>query len=441
MNALIARFFNLSGRGTTVRREFIAALTTFATMSYVLAVHPAILADAGLDRAVMITCTALAAGIFSIVMGLMANLPIAQAPGMGSNALFAYTIVLVMGVPVEAALGLTFWSGVIFLIMTVTGIRKLLLDAFPNDLKIALTVGIGLFLMFIGLKNAGIVVSAPAPVLISVGSMHHASVLLAALGVPAMLVLTHFRVPGGILLVIAAITIVGLFIPGENGQNLTQLPTAVVSTPVPIDSIFLSFDLLYLWENFAFAFPVLLSLVFIDLFSSLVAIHAMVIRAGLDKSDRKEKQVFQALNADAIATIGASALGTSTTNVFGESAAGIEAGGRTGLTAIFVGLFFMLALFINPLLMIIPAHATAPALILIGVLMFTEIKHINFDNLALAGPAILCMILMMVTSISDGLAMGLISYVLIRTFTGNIRKVSVMSWILSASFTAYYIII
>lgn len=441
MTSWLHNFFKLHERNTTVRREFVAALTTFATMSYVLAVHPSILADAGFDRAVMITCTALAAGIFSIVMGMMANLPIAQAPGMGSNALFAYTIILVMGVPPEAALGLTFWSGVIFLIMTVTGIRRMLLDAFPDDLKTALTVGIGLFLMFIGLKNAGIVVDAPAPVLISVGDLKNPAVLLACLGVPAMLVLTHLRVPGGILMVIAAITTIGFFITGTSGASLTSMPAAYVSEPVSISSLFLAFDLVYLWKNFAFAFPVLLSLVFIDLFSSLVAIRAMVVRAGLDDGQKHSKQMYKALSADAIATIGASAIGTSTTNVYGESAAGIEAGGKTGLTAVFVGLFFMLALFINPLLMIIPAHATAPALILIGVLMFTEVKHIHFDNLALAGPAILCMILMMVTSISDGLALGLISYVVLRALTGKIYKISLMSWILSASFIFYYIII
>ncbi|WP_317930072.1 NCS2 family permease [Halioxenophilus sp. WMMB6] len=435
------QFFKISQRGSSLRQEFIAALTTFATMSYVLAVHPSVLADAGMDRATMITCTALAAGIFSILMGVMANLPIAQAPGMGSNALFAYTIILVMGVPWQAALGLTFWSGVIFFLMTVTGVRRLLLEAFPNDLKTALTVGIGLFLMFIGLKNAGIVVAAPAPVLIAVGDLKNPAVLLAAIGVPAMVLLAHKKVPGGILMVIAAITAIGWFIPNSSGGTLTAVPDAIVSKPVSSTSLFMAFDLGYLWKNFAFAFPVLLSLVFIDLFSSLVAIRAMCIRAGISEGANNSKPIYRALAADAIATIGASAIGTSTTNVYGESAAGIESGGRTGLTAIFVGLFFLLALFVNPLLMIIPAHATAPALILIGILMFTEVRHIQFDNLALAGPAILCMILMMVTSISDGLALGLISYVIIRVLSGQVFKVSPMSWLLAASFGLYYLLI
>lgn len=435
------RFFKISERGSSFKTEFIAALTTFATMSYVLAVHPSILADAGMDRATMITCTALVAGIFSIVMGLLANLPIAQAPGMGSNALFSYTIILTMGVPWEAALGLTFWSGVVFFILTVTGLRKMLLDAFPDDIKMALTVGIGLFLMFIGLKSAGLVIAAPAPVLLTIGNLDSTATLLAALGVPAMLVLTHLKVPGGILLVIVSITLISFGLSDGDGNTLLQAPSAVVSAPNSIDSIFFALDLMYLWNHFAFAFPVLLSLIFIDLFSSLVAIKAMTLRAGLDTKEKGEKQIYRALTADAIATMGASAIGTSTTNVFGESAAGIESGARTGLTAIFVGIFFLLAIFLNPVLMIIPAHATAPALILIGVLMFTEIRHINFQKLDVAGPAILSMTLMMVTSISDGLALGLISYLFVQICQGNIKQIPVISWILALSFISYYALI
>ena len=434
---MLDQFFKISERGSSYKTEFIGALTTFATMSYVLAVHPSILADAGMDRAQMITCTALAAGIFSIVMGLLANLPIAQAPGMGSNALFAYTIILTLGVPWQAALGLTFWSGVVFFILTVTGVRKLLLDAFPDDLKTALTVGIGLFLMFIGLKSAGLVVAAPAPVLVGIGDLTQASTFMAAIGVSLMLVLVKKRVPGGILLVIAAITLAGFFISSSNGTPLTQMPASITSAPVSISGIFMALDIFYLWEHFVFAFPVLLSLVFIDLFSSLVAIRAMAIRAGIPG----ERHVHKALSADALATMGAATLGTSTTNVFGESAAGIESGARTGLTAILVGCFFLLALFFNPILLIIPAHATAPALILIGVLMFVEIRHIDFQNMDVAGPAILSMCFMMVTSISDGLAFGLLSYVLIQLIQGKAKTINPIAWILSFSFILYYALI
>ena len=437
MRARLDQFFKITERGSSVKTEFIGGLTTFATMSYVLAVHPSILADAGMDRATMITCTALAAGIFSILMGLLANLPLAQAPGMGSNALFAYTIILTLGVPWQAALGLTFWSGVVFFVLTVTGIRKKLLDAFPDDLKTALTVGIGLFLMFIGLKSAGIVVAAPAPLLVTVGDFTLAPTFLAALGVSLMLILVQKRIPGGILIVIAAITAVGFFIPGADGNMLTSMPESIAAAPVSISAIFLALDFGYLWEHFVFAFPLLLSLIFIDLFSSLVAIRAMSIRANVPG----ENPIHRALSADAIATVGASVMGTSTTNVFGESAAGIESGARTGLTAIFVGLLFLIAVFLNPLLMIIPAHATAPALILIGILMFSEIRHVDFQNIAVAGPAILSMTLMMVTSISDGLAIGLLSYVFIQIFQGNIKLINPVAWVLAGSFILYYVMV
>ncbi|MEE4661363.1 MAG: NCS2 family permease [Halieaceae bacterium] len=431
------QWFRISERGSSIRIEFLAALTTFATMSYVLAVHPIIMADAGMDRAQVLTVTALVAGCFSILMGLMANLPIAQAPGMGANALVAYTIILAMGVPWQAAMGMVFWSGVFFLILTVTGVRKLLLVAYPGPLKSALTAGIGLFIMFIGLRGAGILVRAPEPLFIMVGDITSPAVLLPLLGIPLVIGMMARKVPGAIILCITLLTIVGLFVPGERG-SLTPLPQGVIARPADISSLWMALDIGYLWSNFPQAFPVLTSLVFMDLFSSLAAMNAMCQRADLVDENGDMLNPNQALSADALATIGASIAGTSTTNCFGESAAGIETGGRTGLVAIFVGLMFFLAVFINPLVIIIPPQATAPALVFIGLLMFTEVQSIDYSDTVSAGAAILTFILMAVTSIGDGMALGLLIYIAGMLLTGRAREVHMLAYILGVAFGAYY---
>ncbi|MFT7218826.1 MAG: AGZA family xanthine/uracil permease-like MFS transporter [Candidatus Azotimanducaceae bacterium] len=407
-------------------------------MAYVLAVNPMILAEAGMDRGEMITATAIAAGVFSLLMGLLANIPLAQAPGMGANALFAYTLVLSQGIPWEAALGLVFWSGVVFLILTLTGVRQILLHAFPADLKSALTVGIGLFIAFIGIKNAGLVAPAEMPLLIVMGDLSSPGVLLALFGLVFIVSLMRLQVAGAILIGVSLLTIIGLWLPSASGVPLTTPPDAIFSTPIPLDKLFLSLDFTYLWYNFGTAFPALLTLVFLDLFSSLVAMNAMCQRAGLTDSNGDMENPTLALSVDACATIGASLLGTSTTNVYAESSAGIESGGRTGLTAMYVGLFFLVAMFITPLILIIPAEATAPALMIIGILMFSEVRHIQFEDLTTAAPSVIAIFLMPITSISDGLALGLISYVSIMLMTGRYREMSWLTYLLAGTLGAYY---
>ncbi len=439
MNESLDRFFQLSARGSNWQRESLAALTTFATMAYVLAVHPMIMADAGMDRAQVITVTALVAGVFSILMGVMANVPIAQAPGMGSNGLVAYTIVLGMGISWQAALGLVFWSGVIFLILTVTGIRKILLEAYPADLKRALTAGIGLFIMFIGFKTAGIVVDAPAPSLLALGSPQDPAVFLALVGIPLTMALMAMKIPGAILLSIGLLTFAGFFVPvGE--ASLVTVPENFFAVPAPIDDLWMALDISFLWNNLGVAFPALLSLVFIDLFSSLAAANAVCQRAGLVDDENNMINPTRTLAADAIATIGASMAGTSTTNVYGESAAGVESGGRTGLVAIGVGVLFLLAVFLNPLLLVIPPQATAPALVIVGLVMFSEVSEIDFSERIIAGSATVTVLLMALTSISDGMAIGLMIYVAAMLAVGRIREVHWMAILLSLSFVAYYLI-
>jgi len=433
-----ADFFRLHERGTSIGTEAIAGLTTFATMAYVLAVNPAILADAGMPRAELITATALAAGIFSIVMGVMANIPLAQAPGMGANALFAYTLVLAQGIPWQGALGLVFWSGVIFLILTLTGIRQVLLNAFPGPLKYALTVGIGLFIAFIGVKNSGLVQAADQPLLVALGDLNNPGVWLTLSGLVITLALMRLRVTGAILIGIASVTAVGAFVT-VNGVSITQPPTAWAAIPQLPSEIFAQLDLMFVWREFDRALPGLLTLVFLDLFSSLVAMNAMCQRAGLVDENGDMHHPKRGLSADALATIGASVLGTSTTNVYAESAAGIESGGRTGVTAIVVGLLFCASLLISPLILIVPQQATAPALMIIGILMFSEVRHISFDDLALGAPAVLTIFLMPLTSISDGMAFGLLLYVLIMLLTGRARQVNWLSYVLAAVLAAYYV--
>ncbi len=436
-------YFLVSQRGSNLKKEVLAALTTFATMAYVLAVHPLIMADAGMDRAAVITITALISCLFSILMGLMANLPIVQAPGMGANGLFAYSIVLLMGVPLEAAFGLIFWSGTFFLILTLTGIRRMLLDAFPHALKCSLTAGIGLFIMLIGLKGAGIVIGAPAPTLVQIGNIADPAVMLSIAGIALVMGLMARKVPAALLIAIVSITIAGLFVPSSSDAvaKVTQMPTAIFSAPVSFSQYFMTLDFGYLWKNFGSAFPVLLTLIFFDLFSSLAAMNAMCQRAGLVDEENNMIKPTQALSADALATMAAGIMGTSTTNCYGESAAGIETGGRTGLVAIFVGLFFFLALFINPLLMVIPVQATAPALVFIGLLMFAEVSKIDYQDLVMSGSATMMLIIMAITSISDGMAMGMIIYVAGMMITGRAREVHPLSYILAVCFVFYYIFV
>ncbi len=437
MISWLDRHFQMTARGSNWRTEAIAACTTFATMAYLLAVHPMIMADAGMDRAQVITVTALVAGFFSILMGLMANVPIAQAPGMGSNTLVAYTLVLAMGYSWQAALGLVFWSGVIFLLLTVTGVRRILLEAYPADLKRALTAGIGLFIMVIGFKTAGILVEAPAPSLVTLGNMKAPSTLLALAGIPLAMSLIVLKVPAAILLSIAALTVIGFFVPhGE--AALVRVPDQWLAQPVAPVDLWMALDLRYLWQNMGQAFPALLALVFIDLFSSLAAANAVCQRAGLVDADNNMREPTRVLSADALATMGAAVAGTSTTNVYGESAAGVESGGRTGLVAIGVGVLFLLALFINPLLLIIPPQATAPALVIVGLIMFSEIRAIDFSNLPVAGAAVVTLLLMALTSISDGMAIGLMIYVVTMLATGRARQLHWMAVLLSLVFLAYY---
>ena len=440
MTALLNRLFALERHGVTVRGEVLAGLTTFAAMAYILAVNPSILEATGMERAGLVTVTGLAAALGCFLMAALTNYPIALAPGMGTNAYFAFVICLGMGVPWEAALALTFWNGVIFVLLSVTGFRKQLAESLPDGVKIGIQVGIGFFIAFIGLKNVGIVVNNDAT-LVQIGDVSSPGALLVLGGVVLMTWLTLKRVPGAILLAVAAISLLGLVIPSgsEAGGMITALPSGVVSAPAAIDQTFFALDWLYPFTNLQAALPVLLTLLILDMFDSIGTLVGVSRRAGMLDENGKMPKMGRALTADALATMGGAVLGTSTTTSYIESAAGVESGGRTGLTSVVVGLCFLLALLFTPLLVAIPAVATAPALVIVGVFMAQGLKALEFDDLAEVTPAFLTMLMIPLTfSITEGIGLGILSYVAIQALRGKWSTVPWLTWVIAVLFIAHY---
>jgi AGZA family xanthine/uracil permease-like MFS transporter len=437
--SLLDRFFQLSARRTDVRTEVIAGLTIFATMAYVLAVNPFVLSQGGMPLLPMITVTAVATAVSCIAMGLIANYPLALAPYMGSNAYFAYQVCLGMKIPWEAALGFTFYNAILFFILAATGVREMFIRAFPPYLRSGIMAGVGLFIAFIGLRNAGIVVADPAT-FVGLGNLDSAPCLLALAGVVMISLLLLHRFSMAIILTIVAVTVAGLFLHGADGKPITPMPTGFVSLPVSMAPLFLHLDFAYPFHHFQQSFPVILALLFTDYFCCFASQIATCQRAGLIDKDGNLPNMRRALCVDAGAAGVGALLGTSTTGVYLESAAGVEAGGRTGLTVIVTGLCFLVALLFNPLIAIIPAAATAPALIIIGVFMMQDLTKQNFGDLESATPAIITTVLMPLASISDGIAIGFIVHVAMQIGLGKFRQLPVFSMILAALFLAHYVL-
>lgn len=437
---IIEKLFRLRENQTTIRREIIAGLTTFAAMSYILVVNPGILSATGLDFQGLITVTALAAAFGSLAMALLTNYPIALAPGMGLNAYFTYTVVLTQGIPVEAALGLVFWNGILFLGLSLTGVRARIANAIPTSLRIGVQCGIGLFIAFIGLQNAGLVIDHPVT-LVTLGDLSNPGPLLALAGLLLMVFLVYREVPGAIVLGILALTFVGLLLPTVGGGSITPAPRGLVSAPRGIEETFLKLDLLYLFKYFNEVWPILLALLFVDLFDTIGTLIGVSRRANLlDREDNLPK-MSRALTADAAATTLGALLGTSTTTSYVESAAGVEAGGRTGLTSVTVAICFLLALIFTPLLTIIPPEATAPALILVGIFMVHGMSRLDFDDLTEVAPAFVTMLAMPLTySISEGIGLGFITYVVVKGTTKRSSEVSLLTAILALVFLLHYLL-
>ncbi|GAA3998178.1 NCS2 family permease [Comamonas faecalis] len=420
----IERVFKLQEHGTNVRTELIAGLTTFLTMAYIIFVNPSILGDAGMPKDAVFVATCLIAALGTAVMAFYANYPIAMAPGMGLNAYFAYAVVLHMGFTWQAALGAVFVSGCLFLVVTLTGIRRMIIDGIPQSLRFAITVGIGLFLALIALKSAGIVVGSEAT-LVTLGDLHQPSVILASLGFLLMVALDRLRVRGAILIGIIAVTVASFFFGGNQFHG-------IFSAPPSIEPTFLQLDIkTALTKGFL---NVVLVFFLVELFDATGTLMGVARRAGLlvpGKMDRLSKSLL----ADSAAIFAGSLLGTSSTTAYVESASGVQAGGRTGLTALTVSVLFLACLFIAPLAGVVPAYATAPALFFVGCLMMRDLTEIDWDDSTETIPAAITALMMPFTySIATGLACGFISYALIKLCTGRVREVHWMVWIIAALF-------
>jgi AGZA family xanthine/uracil permease-like MFS transporter len=433
---MLKRFFKLDQAGSTVGRELQAGLTTFAAMAYILVVNPDILANTGMDKGALVTVTALTAAVATTIMALMTNYPLALAPGMGINAFFTFTICLTNKVPWQQALGMVFVNGVIFLLLSVTGVREKIVRAIPYALKIAITCGIGLFIAFIGLKNGGVIVADQATY-VSHGDFTSPPVALCLAGIVLTTVLVARRVPGAIVLSIALITLAGFIVPAGAGKTVTPIPSAIFSLPASMAPVFLklSFGFLKSWSAFQAALPLILTLLLVDMFDNIGTLIGVTKRAGYLDKDGHLPGAGRALVADSCATLLSALFGTSTVTSYIESASGVEAGGRTGLTTITTAALMLLALFLTPLILIVPAAATAPALVVVGIFMMQSVVEINMADFQIAAPAVITILAIPLTfSIAQGIGLGLISAALLALLTGKPRGFTPVGYAIAVVF-------
>lgn len=434
---MLQRLFKLEQHGTTPGREVQAGCTTFAAMAYILAVNPAILAAAGMPAEGLITVTAVSAAVSTLIMAFFTNFPLALAPGMGINAYFAYTVCLGLGVPWQQALGLVFINGLAFLALSVSGIREKIINVIPFQLKMAITCGIGLFIAFIGLKNGGVIASHPET-FVTHGVLGAPPVLLCLAGILLTVVLMIRRVPGGIILSILAVTLIGLVVPDGRGGTVTRLPGHFVSLPTSMGDTFMQLSLGYFTEDFLKASTVVLTLLLIALFDNVGTLIGVTQRAGLLDADGHLPGAGRALVADSLGVIASSLFGTSNVVSYIESASGVEAGGRTGLVGVTVAGLFVVALFFTPMIQAIPAVATAPALVVVGIFMFQSVAQLKLDDLRDAAPAFIIILATPLTfSIAEGIGLGFVAYALIQFTTGRARQTSWLVYTLAAIFAVH----
>ena len=439
MSDKVKKYFQFQELGTNYKTEFLAGITTFLSMAYILFVNPAMLSlsaveglpdGVGMDAGAVFVATALAAALATFVMGIYAKYPIAQAPGMGVNAFFAYTIVLGMGIPWQTALAGTFVSGVLFMVLVLTGVRENVINAIPNDLKLAVGAGIGLFIAFIGMQNAGIIVSHPATI-VALGNLRAPSVMLSVFGILLTVILMAKKIHGAIFYGMFSTVIVGIVF------GLIGIPTQIVSA-VPSLAPTFGVALFNLGNVFTVdMLIVVLTLLFIDFFSTSGTLVAVVSQTGLLK-DGKMPRANRALMADASATTIGAVLGTSTTTAYIESSSGIAVGGRSGFTAVVAGTCFLLSLFFSPLLSVITSEVTAPALIVVGILMASSLRDIDWKNFEIAVPAFFTMIMMPLTySIETGISIGFIFYPITMVLKDRAKEVHPIMYGLAVIFSAY----
>ena len=424
---ILERWFKLTAHGTTIKREVLAGATTFFTMAYIIFVNPAMLAEAGMDQGAVFVATCLAAAIGSILMGVIANYPIALAGGMGLNAFFTYGVVLGMGHTWQTALGAVFIAGVLFLLLSLFKVREWIIQAIPRTLKLGIATGIGAFLAMIALKNAGIIVAHPAT-LVTLGDLTQATPLLSIIGFFCIAALTVRGVPGAVLWVVLALTAVAVMRGDTQFQGIVAAPPSLAPTFMQMD-IMAAFDLAFVSVIFAF--------LFVDIFDNSGTLLAVTQKAGLADADGNVERLGSALAADSLAAVAGAALGTSTTTSYVESAAGVAVGGRTGLTAVVVGLLFALCIFIAPLAGMVPVYATTGAIFYVAVLMLFNLQEIDWHDLTEAAPVTVVLLLTPLTfSIAHGIALAFITYTLCKALCGKRHEVSLSVWILTALFMA-----
>ncbi len=429
---MLERLFQLKAHGSDIKTEVLAGLTTFLTMAYIIVVNPDILSKAGMDYGAVFTATCIAAAIGSLVMGLLANYPIALAPGMGINAFFAFVVVNGMGHSWEVALAAVFLSGFIFLLLSLFKIREWIVNSIPPSLRFGISSGIGFFLALIALKNAGIIVDNPAT-LVSLGNVLAPESLLTIFGFFMICALAQRKVTGAVMIGIVTVTIMALVL------GLTEF-NGVMSSPPSLASTFMAMD-------FAGAFDVglvtiVFTFLFVDLFDTSGTLIASAHRGNLLDKQGRLPRLKKALMADSIATMSGAALGTSTTTSYIESTAGISAGGKTGLTAVVVAICFLLALFFAPLAVIVPACATAPALLYVAVLMSGGLSHIDWDDLSETAPAVMTALMMAFSfSIAHGIAVGFISYVAIKLFSGRAKELNISVVLIAGLFVVKFLVL
>ncbi|MEQ9825467.1 MAG: NCS2 family permease [Puniceicoccaceae bacterium] len=431
---MFENLFKLSQNRTTVRTEIMAGITTFLTMAYILAVNPDILSAAGMDKGSVFTATALSAAVATMVMAFAANLPFALAPGMGLNAFFAFTVCLGMGHSWQFALTAVFLEGILFLILTAFNIREMIINSIPLNLKHAISVGIGIFIAFIGLKNAGIIVSNPAT-LVGLGDLSE----MAANPAPALALLIIFvagallalKIRGALLIGISVGTLIGIPL------GVTQLPTSIDLTPPSLSPLFFKFE----WkEIFTLDMAVVLfTFLFVDMFDTIGTLIGVSSKAEMLDDEGRVPRAKQALFADAIGTTFGAIVGTSTVTTYVESASGVAEGGRTGLTALTTAVMFLLALFLSPFFLMIPAAATASALVVVGAMMMTPIRNVKLDDFTDLIPVFLTIIMMpLAFSIAEGIVFGMISFVVLKLVTGKHREITPLMYALTVLFAAKF---
>jgi len=431
--SIFERLFKLEENQTNVKTEILAGITTFITMSYIIFVNPVILSETGMPYNGVFIATIVSSILGTLSMAFLTNYPFALAPGMGLNAFFAYSVVIGMGVSWKTALGLVFIEGIIFIILSLTPIRKTLVNSIPMSLKTAISAGIGLFIAFIGLQNAKIVVADPST-LVTMGQLFSGPSLIAILGLIITAILFSLKIKGALLLGIIISTILGLF------NGVTPIPEGIIALPKMSDwsTVLFKLDL-----HSAFSFEmigVMISFLFVDIFDTAGTLIGVSQQAGYLKEDGTLPKADKAMLADAIATTGGALFGTSTVTTYVESASGVSAGGRTGLTGVVVSILFFLSLFFRPIIATVPSAATAPALIIVGVMMLSNILKIQWDDFTEVIPAFIAMITMPLTySVSNGIALGFITYPILKLFTGKGKEVHWMVYLLCVLFILYFI--